>query len=420
MKLKSISINNWNQFGELDIELHPRLTILTGANGTGKSTVIRLLGNMIGWHYSETATPTLDESSGIEKLMAGITQFLKKEEKHDSNKVEIGSIIFEEGEVNLSVPNTPESVDYDIEYEKIDKIPDIKGVFIPSHKVPYSYRKVTNIPVKPLTKKEAFESFNNSIKEIQTTDSFINLGKDSPTLQLKSTLMSLAIFGEGNKFVNRDEEAYKLFLGFVEVLHKLLPESLGFKELNIKNGEIVLVTDTGDFLIDAVSGGIGALIDLAWQIYMFDDEGSAFVVITDEPENHLHPSMQRSLLPNLLDAFPNAQFVLATHSPFVVSSVKDSNVYAFKYNENNQVFAEKLDFENKAGNATEVLREVLGVPVTLPVWVEEKIENVLEDFRGSELTAQSYKKLKEELKKFDLEDYLPQALGSLSKETKND
>ena len=46
----------------------------------------------------------------------------------------------------------------------------------------------------------------------------------------------------------------------------------------------------------------------------------------DEPENHLHPSLQRSVIPGLLDAYPQAQFVVATHNPFVVTSVRDSNV----------------------------------------------------------------------------------------------
>lgn len=67
---------------------------------------------------------------------------------------------------------------------------------------------------------------------------------------------------------------------------------------------------------------------------MYDNErGDSFLVIVDEIENHLHPSMQRSILPNLVKAFPSAQFIVTTHSPFVVNSVIDSSVYALKYND---------------------------------------------------------------------------------------
>jgi predicted ATPase len=33
---KRLKIDGWRQFQSIDIELHPRLTIITGANGAGK------------------------------------------------------------------------------------------------------------------------------------------------------------------------------------------------------------------------------------------------------------------------------------------------------------------------------------------------------------------------------------------------
>ncbi|WP_419836937.1 AAA family ATPase [Streptomyces brasiliscabiei] len=53
----------------------------------------------------------------------------------------------------------------------------------------------------------------------------------------------------------------------------------------------------------------------------------------DEPENHLHPSMQRTLVPTLLAAFPNVRFIVATHSPFVVTSTREAYVYALRRTE---------------------------------------------------------------------------------------
>ena len=90
--------------------------------------------------------------------------------------------------------------------------------------------------------------------------------------------------------------------------------------------EVILETGTGDFSLDAASGGIAALVDVAWQIYMRSRSDKAFIVLMDEPENHLHPSLQRSVLPGLIGAFPDAQFVVSTHNTFVVTSVRDSNV----------------------------------------------------------------------------------------------
>lgn len=57
------------------------------------------------------------------------------------------------------------------------------------------------------------------------------------------------------------------------------------------------------------------IIDITWQLYMFADTSESFVAIIDEPENHLHPELQRNFLGNLIKAFPNVQFIVATHNP---------------------------------------------------------------------------------------------------------
>ncbi|WP_299776381.1 AAA family ATPase [uncultured Pseudoteredinibacter sp.] len=50
-------------------------------------------------------------------------------------------------------------------------------------------------------------------------------------------------------------------------------------------------------------------------------------VIIDEIDAHLHPSLQRKILPFLSNLFPNIQFIVSTHSPFVISSENDTVVY---------------------------------------------------------------------------------------------
>ena len=169
---------------------------------------------------------------------------------------------------------------------------------------------------------------------------------------------------------------------FKKVLEKILPPSIGFKDINIRIPDVVIVTNTGDFIVDAASGGLMSLIDLSWQIFLYSADKTEFVVTIDEPENHLHPSQRARYSPRLLSAFPKVQFIVATHSPFIVSSVKDSAVYVLGYSPsdkvdetgiNNRVSSLKLDKSNKAGTASEILRDVLGVPVTLPEWAEEII-----------------------------------------------
>ena len=242
--------------------------------------------------------------------------------------------------------------------------------------------------------------------------------------RMKEALISMATFGEGNKYVQGNKKILEAFVGFVEVLKKLLPQSLGFVDLVIRPPEVVLDTKSGEFLLDASSGGIMALVDLAWRIYMFSRHHESFVVTIDEPENHLHPSLQRILMRNLLKAFPNVQFIIATHSPFMVSSVRDSNVYVLRYVDRegevtdeaslqNRVVSHRLDTINKAGNANEILREVLGVPATIPEWVEEGLGNIVIKYRNQPITSESVKALRAELNQFGYGELYPEAISKI-------
>jgi predicted ATPase len=417
--LKKMEFNHWNQFEKIEIDIHPQLTILTGVNGSGKSTILRLLGKTIGWEFSETGIPIDRDVEEVENMLnkhfkSGLNrkQILKSNVWKDFTV--IGSFYDTEGgKAKLCIPNETDSAVYSIALSPEESwgFQSLPGVYIPSHRIPYSYKKVENIPVKPILKEEAFNKYNNTLQK-RLSNVYYDPNADDPIIHMKSTFISLALFGEGNSHIASDKEAYLILSGFIKVLKILLPESLGFKDIRIRNGEIVLKTNSGEFLLDAVSGGIGAVISLAWQIYMYNKD-EKFVVLIDEAENHLHPSMQRSLLPNLLKAFPNAQFIITTHSPFMVNSVIESKVYALTYNENNLIESNNLDFGNKVSSAAEVLRNVLEVPVTFPIWLEDKLNQIVEKYSKDSLTAESYQDLKNDLKNVGLDEHLPDALRSL-------
>ena len=64
---KRLKISDWRQFSNVDISFHPHLTVLTGANGAGKTTILNLLSQSTGW------TPQF--VSSYEKDKAGISKY---------------------------------------------------------------------------------------------------------------------------------------------------------------------------------------------------------------------------------------------------------------------------------------------------------------------------------------------------------
>ncbi len=51
------------------------------------------------------------------------------------------------------------------------------------------------------------------------------------------------------------------------------------------------------------------------------------IVLIDEIEAHLHLEMQRTILGMLTAMFPNIQFIVSTHSPFILNSISNAVIY---------------------------------------------------------------------------------------------
>lgn len=70
--------------------------------------------------------------------------------------------------------------------------------------------------------------------------------------------------------------------------------------------------------INSLSTGTKLLIALLLPLYKFDTDDS--VILIDEPERSLYPDMQMELMDHYQSLAPNAQFIVATHSPFIAAS----------------------------------------------------------------------------------------------------
>ncbi len=82
--------------------------------------------------------------------------------------------------------------------------------------------------------------------------------------------------------------------------------------------------------LSELSDGFSSIVEIIAELIMqIEAKGesaqtAAGIVLIDEVETHLHISLQKRILPMLTSFFPRMQFIVSTHSPFVLSSVKDA------------------------------------------------------------------------------------------------
>lgn len=56
------------------------------------------------------------------------------------------------------------------------------------------------------------------------------------------------------------------------------------------------------------------------------------IVLIDEVDMYLHPHWQKHVLQDLMRAFPKIQFIVTTHSPFIVQSLEENQLISFDEN----------------------------------------------------------------------------------------
>lgn len=129
------------------------------------------------------------------------------------------------------------------------------------------------------------------------------------------------------------------------------------------------------------------------------------IICIDEIESHLHPKWESRIIPLLKEAFPNAIFYIATHSPLVVSSTEEGESYEL-YKDKKQVIKAKQLGNPKAWYFEDLLYQSFHVDKYFDDKNNEnqRIDNIMKDF--SFYVKQYLKNKNPEAKKNATQSYL--------------
>jgi len=97
-------------------------------------------------------------------------------------------------------------------------------------------------------------------------------------------------------------------------------------------------------------------------------------LLIDEPDTHLHPKWQRTLLPALRQALPEIQIIVATHSPFIISSCPGARVHVLDVDEHGAASIKQTVDAPIGKSVMATLTDIFGVRSQYDVQTERELD----------------------------------------------
>lgn len=232
-------------------------------------------------------------------------------------------------------------------------------------------------PTKPLIEKKG-----NIDKSV--TPQFLNFLSD---LKIQEALAR----NEGQ--LKDADEIGAWFSEFEKLLQKLFEDPSLKLVFNYRDYSFVIHSKDKAFKFTQLSDGFSAVLDIIADLILKIQNQNSLVrsykkegiVLIDEIETHLHLQLQKAILPLLINLFPNIQFIVTTHSPFVLNSIDSATVYDL---ENHSLIKEGLSNASYSGIVEGYFKQD-----ELSADLREKLESYRELTQKKELADDDYAKI---------------------------
>ena len=325
MKISSLKIENFRGIHTLDIRCGNSCNIFAGENGAGKSTIVNAVRILLSWLTARIknakgrgiSLSDSDISRGKNycllaiELSDGTYWQLVKQKSSDREKLIQATSL-------QSMTDLANKIAIAAQNEDDCQIPVFANYGV--------NRSVTEVPLR-LKKKhqlspiDVYTQLDNEIK-FRTFFEWYREREDIDNANYRY-----------EKKYRQDPQLSAVKKAVESVLK-------GYKNMRIERNPMALTIEKNGvkFDIKELSDGekcyFSLVADIARQLATANTglgnplEGQGIILI-DEIDLHLHPRWQSEILSGLTSTFPNCQFFITTHSPFVVSNVKKNEHYKF-------------------------------------------------------------------------------------------
>ncbi|WP_336015924.1 AAA family ATPase [Fusobacterium polymorphum] len=396
MKIEKVHIKNIKGIKDLELSFKKNnkildVIILAGVNGSGKTTILESIKDFFdnkNVNYSDT-----------EKSNVNLDIFFEKFEKKNIEEAEKSSIDNYEHKLR-DFFNALQSYSYyrknNNDYyqgqisKRFDNPPKI--IYVPAE------NKFENVETKSTTLLRKYQFINiinsNVIRDIP---SYIATRRNYlATIEEDLTMKEVT-----NKVINEINGIFDI----LELDVKLKGFSKDEKTLPIfenSAGE--------EFDINDLSSGEKQLFLRTLSIKMLEPNNS--IILIDEPELSLHPKWQQRIIEVYKKIGENNQIIVATHSPHILGSVSNENIFILYRNENGKIEAKTGDelYSSYGQPVDRVLKDIMGLKSVRTPKIDRDIQElrklVDEDKYNTEEFKEKYNNLLEILGSTDEDLFL--------------
>lgn len=310
--ISNIYVKNSRKITNLEIPLSPEFRqhlILTGKNGSGKTSLLLELNKFLSQIDNGNFQSFTNHTEHLKNLKIQYESATTNEQKLnlERNIKDYESWFLSFGGVEIKFSNSDNII-----YEKC-----INGEFLLAY---FDAKRHTNLLIP------------SGINKIEIKKKY-NFGEKANTnfIQYIVNLKADRSFARDD---NENDVVEKIDLWFINLENRLKTI------FNVKNLELrfdrktynfdILTDNENPINFNTLSDGYSAILSIVTELLLrmeahnaktYDLEG---IVIIDEIETHLHIDLQKKILPFLIDFFPKIQFIVTTHSPFVLSSLSNT------------------------------------------------------------------------------------------------
>ena len=394
MPTTNLHVKKVGPFEEATLEFNHQVNVFTGPNNSGKSTLLWVLGELLVYPFTMPAK-VLKPS-----LSQGSLSITSKEGVHW---------------IGGKLPIDPE--DFLQVYEKIGYT-----CYIPAQ------RHGTNFRSSGPTLKQDIDAYVDEHLELyarERSDDLRRIGLEQVRQNVRQFIAQLEqpefvkrrrLMLAGNSLVSdkavqqriinldyaanrRNKPAIRTTLNQIATIASEITEGFPIQFKGVVEDEEGLYpqfqTPDGDLPLDVLSQGTQSIIQFVARLllgyaeyYDFpeDLEDKQGILIIDELDAHLHPSWQRRIIPTLTQHFPNVQIFCSTHSPLMLSGLKQGQVQLLRRDVNNKVTVSVNESDIAGWTSDEILREFLGVSDPTDAATASRLSRLQELMREEELS----------------------------------